>query len=1657
MKETDNFSEKNYSYTSSLNSRMYNDISSPKMQSKSKAFIHVVPKSFNTNILINKYSPITDNKDSQIRLTHETQHDENNIGVYNKDVNIKNIRPNSQEVTKYDYKYLNKKGENDSTFQIEKNLSRTKPSYSLHQNIDLSYKREDYLNKNIFEYSKFENKSNDQSVRLRPDIPISPTMILAKNQSILNSLNTKLPVPSNPYKNNQLDLSNSKKYNKYLPRTPVEINQKKFEESQSPTALSSKSQSNFNDRKLVSKSYKDHQFVQKSIDLSSIANDYKDLLKESKLQLTTPYQEAKNKQGAQNTNEKINTVNANLETSLNAFNQRLNDLEKKLLHLDLPTEKTNTIFQSFESLSNNNTVLTYDKPIQNNEKKIDVSNLKSENTLFRNNKVDNVKIETSFQNKKVDNVKIDSTGSRANTKKLNYENRSYNNQFITENNSKVTSPEKVNACMPKSNNERPPLRNSGKNSHNQIDFSVNNKYMKNDEKRDYSNNAVYEAGSDNSMIHSPNKSHGNLSIRNTYFNTTNHFQNKIVSTTKNADTSFTKRQDTSINSSKNDQNVNINKTETYGLNSKYFSKKANEYSNNANTYKLLQNHSQDLQKPSIEENISPKIKIREKKSNSFHEKNNKSSYIEEVNNINLRVSSENVNEKYHNSSSKKDNSLKNDQSDTKNKHPSKKSHDKENFQAKSIKQQNLSKILEYTGLKELTATQQEIDQNTINLSPSNINVSNVYSRNNNDLKKSWMTDYSDHRQKNTQKPEEVLASSNSNPRHVLKSGNLTGNKKSHRSNILVDQGIQSHKNDPRNKQNKSYENMQSQSQDTEVSYSQKDINKSNIQSLSPKYENNINNSYIYGKASPKYEHNTSNSYINDVKSPREKAKQIYENHKFDKKEMVLTPSVRLDSSIDQNHKNLKENKSPSNHYTFLEQNNNNSSSKNCSKKTSILSSLKIDTVFQMKDLKDQISDSRNSKNDLMKDTRVSGRTKTNKATKVQNNEFSKDYSDNDGSRNSERLKKNIRTTEKVLETYMENNNELKQVIINSRTIYDNNSQKDEYLLNQTNSPIGRSETKDSAKKRRDIVEKENETIKTFFMKKRINEFEQVRNINTENFKQQSFQNSIDSKEKDKQKQDINFGTKNKILSHENPPKTMLRDYYKNKMFSNTQKITSPVKKEPQDTDLNEHSSFIEKKKLSEGSLNKKNYGVENDSEIKHQKLYSSREFRYKEKSKKNQTMEQNLKEKYDKFNAAQKQNGSLNKDSDEELDNRKNNEKKLQENKSKKYIKEFNQKVSPKNQDMKNESFENPAYSKRELTSEIVSQNNKEQLDKSAGHNTSGEGSPMFRFENSSGKNFYNINLKNSKSFQNNKSENTKMGKENIILTNFKANVNAKYQQNIKKQDDQCDYTPYNKNERTILEGIKQFKYLDTSNEGVLSQYVHLSILQYQLGKNIKTYFENNKDKLIPLELPAEFNDLNLNTRNKVILLDLDETQVRSEEENEIKSYDKIINVSVGPDYSQSVGIKLRPYCIEFLKNISKKFEIVIFTASQEDYAEKVVDFQQEEMGNDYRDVLKKRLFRQHCRPYEKSYVKDLSVQNLRMDDLIIVDNLIQSFALQLENGIPILSFIDDINDTELIKLEQVLTTIRAFQDTRDFIRLNLRQNCFYNFLNRNVKSINAN
>jgi len=43
------------------------------------------------------------------------------------------------------------------------------------------------------------------------------------------------------------------------------------------------------------------------------------------------------------------------------------------------------------------------------------------------------------------------------------------------------------------------------------------------------------------------------------------------------------------------------------------------------------------------------------------------------------------------------------------------------------------------------------------------------------------------------------------------------------------------------------------------------------------------------------------------------------------------------------------------------------------------------------------------------------------------------------------------------------------------------------------------------------------------------------------------------------------------------------------------------------------------------------------------------------------------------------------------------------------------------------------------------------------------------------------------------------------------------------------------------------------------------------------------------------------------------------------------------------------------------------------------------------------------------------------LKDIVIIDNLVHSFGLQLENGIPILEFLDNKNDKELKGIEPML------------------------------------
>jgi len=65
--------------------------------------------------------------------------------------------------------------------------------------------------------------------------------------------------------------------------------------------------------------------------------------------------------------------------------------------------------------------------------------------------------------------------------------------------------------------------------------------------------------------------------------------------------------------------------------------------------------------------------------------------------------------------------------------------------------------------------------------------------------------------------------------------------------------------------------------------------------------------------------------------------------------------------------------------------------------------------------------------------------------------------------------------------------------------------------------------------------------------------------------------------------------------------------------------------------------------------------------------------------------------------------------------------------------------------------------------------------------------------------------------------------------------------------------------------------------------------------------------------------------------------------------------------------------------------------------------------------------------------VKDLTIFSgeVTVDDIVIVDNNIYSFAFNLENGIPILNYMGDKEDDQLIKIAQYLEYLKNSKNLR--------------------------
>ena len=201
-----------------------------------------------------------------------------------------------------------------------------------------------------------------------------------------------------------------------------------------------------------------------------------------------------------------------------------------------------------------------------------------------------------------------------------------------------------------------------------------------------------------------------------------------------------------------------------------------------------------------------------------------------------------------------------------------------------------------------------------------------------------------------------------------------------------------------------------------------------------------------------------------------------------------------------------------------------------------------------------------------------------------------------------------------------------------------------------------------------------------------------------------------------------------------------------------------------------------------------------------------------------------------------------------------------------------------------------------------------------------------------------------------------------------------------------------------------------------LSSNELISIYREKFHKNINqngsifassSYFLNNKINVIDSPHVPFLKKQSL--KKYSLVLDLDET---------------LIHFKPNPNNESSGKIMIRPYLYDFLKNIKKYYELIIFTAATQDYADPIINAIEKE-----EKYFEHRLYRMHTIIIDNDFVKDLSKLGRDLNRTIIVDNMKQNYKNQPYNGITIRPFWGkDVEDTALVDLLDILKKI-AEQD----------------------------
>ena len=188
---------------------------------------------------------------------------------------------------------------------------------------------------------------------------------------------------------------------------------------------------------------------------------------------------------------------------------------------------------------------------------------------------------------------------------------------------------------------------------------------------------------------------------------------------------------------------------------------------------------------------------------------------------------------------------------------------------------------------------------------------------------------------------------------------------------------------------------------------------------------------------------------------------------------------------------------------------------------------------------------------------------------------------------------------------------------------------------------------------------------------------------------------------------------------------------------------------------------------------------------------------------------------------------------------------------------------------------------------------------------------------------------------------------------------------------------------QSIFQSFNYMKAKNNQNNLITNMY-HNDIISIP-------YLQNRKDK----------------KKYFTLVLDLDETLI---------SYQK-------DEYGRGI-MKPRPHLHSFLLEMYKYYELIVFTAGTQEYADPILNIIDKK-----NNIFDKRLYRQHAIIVDESFVKDLSLLGRDLKKVIILDNNPHNYDLQKENGIFIKSFYGEKDDNVLVELIPILQKIASNKD----------------------------